>query len=178
MKDFSEGLCPSLSYIGEHMKLPENDYQILKLTPLFYEKYLKPSHKEILQKQNRAYNCLLFQTHYDYFIAVPYRSEITHKYAYHFKFSKRSREHKSGLDYTKILILDKTEYLDTKDAIIDNDEYNETIRNFEIIKKEVLLYVEDYIHHVKGKKKLHNTEFERRYRYSTLKYFHRELKLP
>jgi len=28
------------------MKLPENDYQILKLNPMFYEKYVTPSHKE------------------------------------------------------------------------------------------------------------------------------------
>ena len=157
------------------MKLPENDYQILKLTPLFYEKYLKPSHTEILQKNSRAYNCLLFQTHYDYFIAVPYRSEITHKYAYHFKYSKRSRKHKSGLDYTKIVILDKTEYLDTKDAIIDKDEYNETVKNFETIKEQVLKYVEDYIGQQKGEKVLDEKEFQRRYRFSTLKYFHKEL---
>lgn len=110
------------------MKLPENDYQILKLTPLFYETFLTPTHKEILQKNNRAYNCLLFQTHYDYFIAVPYRSEIAHKYAYHFRYSKRSIKHRSGLDYTKIVIIDKKEYLDAKDAIIDKDEYNETIK--------------------------------------------------
>ena len=43
------------------MKLPENDYQILKLTPMFYNDYLNSSHTEILQKNNRAYNCLLFQ---------------------------------------------------------------------------------------------------------------------
>lgn len=157
------------------MKLPENDYQILKLTPVFYEKYLTPSHSEILQKNNRAYNCLLFQTHYDYFIAVPYRSEIGHKYAYHFRYSKRSKKHKSGLDYTKIVILDNTEYLDNKDAIIDKDEYNETIRNFERIKAEVLQYIEDYIDYQRGMKLIDEKEFQRRYRFSTLKYFHKEL---
>lgn len=159
------------------MKLPENDYQILKLTPVFYNKYLNKSHKEILQKNTRAYNCLLFQTHYDYFIAVPYRSEIAHKYAFHFKKSKRSRQHKSGLDYTKIVILDKTEYLDIKDAIIDRDEYNETMINLERIKEEALVFVEDYINHVNGTEKLHELEFERRYKYSTLKYFHKEMGL-
>ena len=50
---------------------------------------------------------------------------------------KRSKIHKSGLDYTKIVILDSTEYLDTKDAIIDQDEYNETMINLEKIKKKV-----------------------------------------
>ena len=111
------------------MNLPENDYQILKLTDLFYNKYPNPPYREMLKKQKRAYNCLLFQTHYNYFICIPYRSEISHSFSYLFKKSKRSKQHSSGLDYTKILIINKTEYLDNKDAIIDKDEYVETIKN-------------------------------------------------
>ena len=57
------------------MKLPENDYQILKLTDAFYQAYPNPPCREILKKQQRAYNCLLFQSHYGYFICVPYRSK-------------------------------------------------------------------------------------------------------
>ena len=57
----------------------------------------------MLKKQKRAYNCLLFQTHYNYFICIPYRSEISHSFSYLFKKSKRSKQHSAGLDYTKIL---------------------------------------------------------------------------
>ena len=64
------------------MNLPESDYQILKLTNAFYRAYPNPPYTEILKKDQRAYNCLLFQSHYDYFICIPYRSEITHKYAF------------------------------------------------------------------------------------------------
>lgn len=46
---------------------------------------------------------------------------------------------KSGLDYTKIVILNKTEYLDNKDAIIDKDEFNEMIVHLENIKNRGLL---------------------------------------
>lgn len=159
------------------MKLPENDYQILKLTDLFYNTYSNPPYTEILKKKHRAYNCILFQSHYGYFICVPFRSEITHKYAYHFKKSQRSRTHKSGLDYTKIVILDKTEYIDTIDAIVDNDEFNETMIQLERIKREALGFVEDYVLHRKGIKILHPLEYERRYQFSPLKYFHRELGL-
>ena len=53
------------------MTLPENDYQILKLTDVFYQAYPNPPYKEILKKNQRAYNCLLFQSHYDYFICIP-----------------------------------------------------------------------------------------------------------
>ena len=159
------------------MKLPENDYQILRLTDLFYQQYPNPPHKEMLKKKKRAYNCLLFQTHYNYFICIPYRSEITHSFAYLFKKSIRSKKHKSGLDYTKILIVDKTEYLDNKDALIDKDEFNETVKNFEKIKQDALEYVEDYISHIKGIKPMHLAEFKRKYGFSTLQYFHEELGL-
>ena len=157
------------------MKLPENDYQILQLADLFYKHYPNPPCTEILKKQKRAYNCLLFQTHYDYFICIPYRSEIQHSYAYLFKNSIRSKKHKSGLDYTKILIINKTEYLDNKDALIDKDEYKETVKNFERIKREALQYVEDYVEYKNKRKYIHPKEFRRKYTFSTLPYFHKEL---
>jgi hypothetical protein len=157
------------------MKLPENDYQILKLTDAFYNDYPNPPYTEILEKQRRAYNCFVFQTHYDFFIAVPYRSEISHKYSFRFKTSARSRRHKSGLDYTKIVLLGRTAYLDNKDAIIDREEYKETLKNIEKIKREALTFVEEYMSHMNGVKKLHSKEFTRRYGYSPLKYFHKEM---
>ena len=157
------------------MDLPENDYQILKLTANFYDAYPNPPYKEILKKRQRAYNCLLFQTHYDYFICIPYRSEVRHDYAYHFKTTARSKVHKSGLDYSKIVIIKNTEYIDSVDAIIDKDEFNETMMHLEQIKKEALKFVEDYVKHVKNIKLIHKREFERRCGFSPLKYFHKEL---
>lgn len=157
------------------MVLPENDFQILKLTDEFYNDYPNPPYNEILEKRRRAYSCIIFQTHYNFFIAVPYRTEISHTYSYRFKTSARSRRHKSGLDYTKIVILGKTSYLDNKDAIIDRDEYKETINNIEKIKRDALGFVEDYMTHMKGTKKLHGKEFLRRYGYSPLKYFLKEM---
>lgn len=130
------------------MGLPENDFQILKLTDEFYNAYPNPPYTEILEKRKRAYNCILFQTHYDYYICVPYRTQISHNYAYHFRNSTRSRIHKSGLDYTKIVIINKSEYIDNIDALVDQDEYNETIINLKRIKREALEFVEDYIGHM------------------------------
>lgn len=157
------------------MILPDNDYQILRLTDAFYDKYPNPPYTEILQKRQRGYNCLLFQTHYDYFICIPFRSEINHPYAFHFTGTIRSTKHKSGLDYTKIVIVCTTEYLDSKDAIIDKDEFNETMMHLEKIKEDALLFVEDYIAFIQGTKQLHEREFARRYKFSPLKYFHKEL---
>ena len=157
------------------MSLPENDYQILKLTDDFYNTYPNPPYIEILKKKQRAYNCILFQTHYGYFICVPYRTEISHKYAYHFKNSARSIMHKSGLDYTKIVIITDKRFIDTQDALIDKDEYNETMVNLEKIKAEALAFVEEYVSHIKGEQLLHPKEFKRRYLFSPLKYFHAEM---
>ena len=157
------------------MSLPENDYQILKLTDDFYNTYPNPPYIEILEKKQRAYNCILFQTHYGYFICVPYRTEISHKYAYHFKNSARSIMHKSGLDYTKIVLITDIRFIDTQDALIDKDEYNETMVNLEKIKAEALAFVEEYVSHIKGEQLLHPKEFKRRYLFSPLKYFHAEM---
>lgn len=157
------------------MNIPESDYQILKLTEEFYNSYPDPPYTELMKKDKRAYTCLLFQSHYGYFICVPFRTEINHKYAFHFKKSLRSRMHKSGLDYTKIAIITKGEYIETKDAVIDRDEFRETISNIKRIKREVLRFVEDYIEHNKGIKVLHAKEYRRRYAYTSLKYFHKEL---
>ena len=157
------------------MSLPENDYQILRLTDDFYKDYPNPPFIEILKKEKRAYTCILFQTHYGYFICVPYRTEISHKYAYHFKHTKRSLKHRSGLDYTKIVILTDGRYIDTQEAIVDKDEYKETVVNIETIKRHALTFVENYVEHIKGEKLMHVNEFRRRYAFSSLQYFHHEL---
>ena len=67
------------------------DYQVLNLTQQFYNDYPDPPFAEILRKRNRPYNCLLIQSHHGYFICIPYRSNINHKYAFRFKNSIRSQ---------------------------------------------------------------------------------------
>lgn len=151
------------------------DHQILHLTSAFFEDYPPDIYREILEKRDRPYNCLLIQTHYDYFICVPYRSEITHNYAYKFKNSNRSSHHHSGLDYTKSVIISDNKYIDTAQALVDNDEYIETLQNLPRIVREAQTFVEDYAAHCKGVSVLHPSEFRRRYGFSSLKYFHKEL---
>ena len=110
-----------------------------------------------------------------FFICIPYRTEIHHPYAFHFSKTKRSKAHKSGLDYSKIIIITKTNYLDSTYAIVDKDEDNETMINLERIKKDALDYVEEYMEFTNGKRKLHKKMFDRKYGFSTLQYFHKEL---
>ena len=154
----------------------EFDYQVLNLTEQFYLDYPDPPYKEIIRKKNRPYNCLLIQSHYGYFICIPYRSHIRHKYAYHFKNSIRSINNNSGLDYTKIVIVKNKAYIGISDAIIDADEYKETRDNIKFIKNDAQSYIDNYVNHICNNSHINDQrKFNRIYGFSTLKYFHEEL---
>ena len=159
------------------MSLNEHNFQILRLTDDFYNTYPRTKYKEILEKQDRPYNCIIFEVSSNYFVCIPYRTEINHKYAYHFRNSERSIKHKSGLDYTKMVIINDIKYLDCVQAVVDKDEYIETVTNIERIKEESFDFLKKYIEHVKGDVALHKAEYRRRYQYSPLQYFHRELEI-
>lgn len=154
------------------------DFRIFTLTNQFYSDYPDPPYRELMRKNKRPYNCLLMRSSYGYFICIPYRSHINHKYAYKFKNSARSRNSKSGLDYSKMVIIHNFDYLSTQNAIIDSDEYKETRQNIEHIKNDITKYINEYIDYVRlpdpnqAPKKL-----KRKYMYSTLQYFHRELNI-
>ena len=110
------------------------NFQILTLSHQFYKDYPDPPYRELMRKNKRPYNCLLMQSSYGYYICIPYRSHINHKYAYKFKNSIRSRKSKFGLDYSKMVIIENSDYLSTQNAVIDTDEYKETRQNIEYTK--------------------------------------------
>ncbi len=147
--------------------------EIYKLSSKFYTDYPETQYPELMQKDNRPYTCLLIETKDEYFICVPFRSNITHKDAFLFKNTQRSTSSPSGLDYRKTVIIKDMEYIDSSTpAIVDTDEYVATIANIERIVNEVNEYVDKYINHIQQTSVLHTREFERHYQYSTLQYFH------
>ena len=155
------------------------DYQVLNLTEDFYLHYPSPPFTELVSKEQRPYNCLLIQSHYDYFICIPYRSSITHRYAFKFRKSERSKKTKSGLDYTKTVIIKDSTFISDKDAIVDSDEYSETRQHIDRIVSDATGYVDEYVKYVKGEATdLSEQEFKRKYDFSTLQYFHNELGIP
>ena len=84
----------------------------------------------------------------------------------------RSINNRSGLDYSKIVVIQDSNYIDSiTPAIVDQDEYSEMMKNLTRITREVLDYVDTYINHTNGTKPLHPREYKRRYGYSTLPYF-------
>ena len=151
---------------------------ICRLTDDFVRDYPAAEYPELMYKIGRPYNCLLIDVHLDdYFIFVPYRSNIRHNNAFKFKGTERAKKHNSGLDYTKIILIKKYEYGTDRNIVIDQDEYNETRRNIQKIATKVLEYIDTYVNHCNGTKVLHPRKFERKYKYSTLRYFHDLLKL-
>lgn len=148
------------------------EIDIYLLSSNFINDYPSNQYPELMYKQGRPYSCLLIETNEDYFVCVPFRSAISHKNAFLFQDTKRSIRTKSGLDYSKIVLIKNTDYLDDKKAIVDQDEYNETMRNLPIIVSEVHNYLTTYINHVSGNAPIHPEEFSRKYKFSTLRYFH------
>lgn len=153
----------------------EFDYEIIKLSADFYKAYNHKKYPEILLKHGRSYNCLLIESHYGYYICIPYRTNIHHNNAFLFKNTSRSKQFHSGLDYTKIIIVNNKNYLESKSSIIDKDEFLKTKRYIHSIKNGALLYVDRYVAHCNGTSVLNKKEFDRNYGMSTLQYFHKEL---
>ena len=150
----------------------EYDFEIYQLSQKFFTDYPETKYPELMHKSGRPYSCLLIDSHDGYFICVPYRSSIGHKNSFLFKNTQRSKRTKSGLDYSKIAIVTNTEYFDKDPAIVDKDEYNETVKHIPTIAQEVVTYVDTYINHINGNAPIHQREFDRKYQFSTLKYFH------
>lgn len=139
--------------------------EIYTLSKDFYISY--NNGKEILTNEKRSYNCLVLEKKEEYYICIPFRSEINHKYAYLFKRSHRSREHKSGLDYTKIVLIKDKNYIGSK-GLVDNDEYVEMMQNIQKINKEANDYIDEYLEYILTG----NIKDLKKYKYTTLKYFH------
>lgn len=107
-----------------------------------------------------------------YFICIPYRSSILHNNAFIFQNTTRSQRSRSGLDYSKVVLISNDEYIDSSNAIVDQDEYRQTMLHMTRIVSDITKYINDYINHVNGTNILHIREYERKYKMSTLPYFH------
>lgn len=151
--------------------------QIVALTSAFYANYPPAAYPEILTKAGRPYNCLLVETHYNFYICLPFRTNIQHKYAYRFKHSLRSQKNKSGIDYSKMVIINDDRYISSGTCVIDQDEYRKAMQHLNIIVHDALCYLDNYIHYIHGTSSITAQEFQRRYGRSTLPYFHAQLLL-
>lgn len=146
--------------------------QLCRLSPQFYSDYPRRQFPEILRKYDRPYSCFVFEVSEDLFVCIPYRSHISHQNAYLFRQSVRSQQSRSGLDFSKMVLVQELAYLEVEPApLVDQDEYRETIQHSDEIARSVIAYIRDFKDHQSGQIQLHARAFQRRYGYSTLPYF-------
>ena len=147
-------------------------YELNYLSDEFYLKYNQSTYPEIEHKKTRPYMVLLIKID-DNTFAIPFRTNVKHKYCYKFKHSGRESSAVTGLDFTKAVIVNKAKYIGHP-ATIDNKEFVELNNKYYFIISRFRNYLAGYSDYVNGK----CNEFEaKKYRYSTLKYFHNELGL-
>lgn len=156
----------------------EYEVEIYLLSNKFINDYPQTKYPELMLKEERPYSCLIIDTHEDYFICIPFRSSISHNNAYIFRGTNRSNHTRSGLDYSKVVLIKDTDYINSERvAVVDQDEFNQAQKNMDRIVNDIIKYIDDYVNHVNGSSALHIREFERRYKFSTLPYFHNILGL-
>ena len=148
------------------------DVDVLRLSNQFAVDYPCNKYPELMLKIGRPYTCLLIDTHQGYLICIPFRSSINHNNAFIFKHTSRSLKTRQGLDYSKVILIKNIDYLDSCSVIVDQDEYKEMIINIKTIVSQIVKYIDVYINHINGNKPLHEKQFQRKYKYSTLPYFH------
>lgn len=156
----------------------EYDSEVCRLSPCFYADYPVSLYPEILRKASRPYICLLIDVHADYLICLPFRTNMRHSNGFSFRGSRRSLEFRSGIDYSKLMLVTDFCYIDSEPVLIDDDEFKLSMAGMDKIVDGAVGYIDGYVDHVNGVRPLHPREYERRYQFSTLPYFHDILGLP
>ncbi len=148
----------------------QKDYQLNYLSAEFYNRYNNANYPEIENKNNRPYMVLLVKID-DNTFAIPFRTNVPHNNCYKFKNSTRPTSTVTGLDYTKAVIVNDSKYIGDA-ARINDSEYTELSDNRLFIIRQFRKFVANYIKYATGKNTYYATK---KFMYSTLKYFHKEL---
>lgn len=148
----------------------QRDYKLNYLSDEFYARYNNSEYPEIENKDNRPYMVLLIKIDNNTF-AIPFRTNVKHNSCYKFKNSTRPTNTVTGLDYTKAVVVNDDKYIGVP-ARINDKEYTELNDSYGFIIKQFREFIADYIEFTNGKKGYYNTK---KFRFTTLKYFHKEL---
>lgn len=151
------------------MKIKEL-YKLHYLSKKFYDKYNSVEYPEIEHKQRRPYIVILIKIDNNTF-ALPLRTNIKHSNCYKFKYSSRPTDSVTGIDFSKAVIVNNYEYIGNI-AEIDNKEYVELNDRIFFIINKFQTYIKGYYEYISGTS---NKYQAKKYKYTTLKYFHKEL---
>lgn len=142
----------------------KDKFEIRLLSNKFFKDYPKDKYPEISNKNNRPYLVFLF-TIDDKLFALPFRSNIKHNYCYKFKNTNRTTNTRTGIDFTKAIIIENKEYLGSV-AYIDNLEFMELNSKFYFIKEKFKTFYKRYLSYQSD-----NKYMSPYIKYSTLQYF-------
>jgi len=154
----------------KYNKYSDDSFEIRFLSEKFFGKYIPSLFSEIENKKNRPYYVMILDINGNKF-ALPFRTNIRHDFCYKFSSSGRPTESITGIDFTKAVIVNDPEYIG-EPARIDDTEYNILLIDRHIVNKDFRAYLNGYIRFVKNNRSVRNFP---QYRYTSLKYFHKEL---
>lgn len=149
-----------------------NKFEIKCLSSAFSLRYPISLYPEFEEKESRPYVVFLVKIE-DHTFALPFRTNMNHKYGYKFKTSSKDTNVGTGLDFTKAVIVDDLSLIG-KDAIVDKKEFKELSEKYYFIRNKFINYLRNYKKYINGEL---NEYQSRAYKYTTLKYYHKELKI-
>ena len=141
-------------------------FELRKLSEEFYNDFPAELFPEMEHKENRPYIVLLVKVNGLTF-AIPFRTNIRHSFCYKFKNSDRITSSSTGIDFSKAVVINKETYLGDETDINDK-EYIELQSKYFFIINKFKNYVQGYLSLKQNKS---NEYLEKRYKFSTLKYF-------
>lgn len=145
-------------------------FTLNKLSMAFYEAYPTVKYPEIEHKPSRPYVVMVVDIDGNKF-ALPLRTNIRHNYCYKFNNTGRNTSSSTGIDFTKALIVNDVNFIGGS-TTIDNKEYVELMNKYYFVIKKFKNYLAGYIQY----RKSGGNEFvARKYQFTTLKYFDKEL---
>ena len=144
------------------------DGQPCFLSEAFYKKHPQEAYPEIEAKRNRPHVMYLVEIDDGTWFAIPLRSNIRHRFCFR-------TSHNGGLDFTKAIPLLDASFIDTnRKAFIRQSEWPVIQSNKSRIKRGMESYIRRYR---KAKERPDRPGNSYLLRYSTLRYFERELGL-
>ena len=149
-------------------------FEIKLLSKEFYKKYNTIDYPEMEDKSNRPFLVLLVTIEENRF-AIPFRTNVKHKYCYKFSNTGRKTNSSTALDYSKSVIVNEDVYLDTC-AYIDKSEYIELSSKYIFIINKFKNFLNRYKKIMQNSKK-YSYEYNLFAKYCTLKYFLKELNI-
>ena len=150
------------------------EYEIRLLSNEFYAKYNNTIFPEMEEKASRPFLVLLVVIENNKF-AIPFRTNVKHKYCYKFINTNRYTNSSTALDFSKAVIVNDESFIGVE-AKIDQREFVELSSKSIFIMNKFKNFVSKYKKIMQNPDK-NKYEYELLKKYSTLKYFHEELGL-